>query len=43
MDVITTQAIALTDEKTDVTLLSERFNACVLLIEYLGGGWQEQG
>jgi NodT family efflux transporter outer membrane factor (OMF) lipoprotein len=40
LDVITTQAIALTDEKTDVTLLGERFNACVLLIQYLGGGWK---
>jgi len=39
LDVITIQATALTDEKTDVTLLGERFNACVLLIQYLGGGW----
>ena len=40
LDVITTEATALTDEKNDVTLLGERFNACVLLIQYLGGGWK---
>ena len=39
LDVITTQAIALTDEKAAVTILGERLNACVLLIEYLGGSW----
>jgi len=39
LDVINTQAIALSNEKTDVTLLGERMNAAVLLIEYLGGGW----
>ncbi len=39
LDVITTQAIALNNEKTAVTILGERMNACVLLIEYLGGGW----
>ena len=39
LDVINTQAIALTDEKTAVTILGSRMNACVLLIEYLGGGW----
>jgi len=39
LDVITTQATALTDEKTAVTILGERLNACVLLIQYLGGGW----
>jgi len=39
LDVITTQATALTDEKADVTILGERLNACVLLIQYLGGGW----
>jgi len=39
LDVINTQATALTDEKTAVTILGQRFNACVLLIEYLGGGW----
>ncbi|MDE2231768.1 MAG: efflux transporter outer membrane subunit [Candidatus Omnitrophica bacterium] len=41
LDVITTQAGALADERTDVTILGQRLNACVLLIEYLGGGWTE--
>jgi NodT family efflux transporter outer membrane factor (OMF) lipoprotein len=40
LDVIATQATALTDEKNAVTILGERFNACVLLIQYLGGGWK---
>jgi NodT family efflux transporter outer membrane factor (OMF) lipoprotein len=40
LDVITTQATALTDEKAAVTILGERMNACVLLIQYLGGGWK---
>ena len=39
LDVINTQATALVDEKTAVTILGERMNACVLLIQYLGGGW----
>jgi NodT family efflux transporter outer membrane factor (OMF) lipoprotein len=39
LDVITTQATALTVEKADVVILGERLNACVLLIQYLGGGW----
>ena len=39
LDVINTQATALVDEKTAVTILGQRLNACVLLIEYLGGGW----
>jgi len=39
LDVITTQATALADEKTSTTILGERLNACVLLIQYLGGGW----
>ena len=41
LDVINTQAIALNDEKTSVTILASRMNACVLLIQYLGGGWTE--
>ena len=40
LDVIITQATALTDEKAAVTILGERMNACVLLIQYLGGGWK---
>ena len=43
LDVITTQATALTDEKTAVTILGQRLNACVLLIQYLGGGWTATG
>ncbi|MBF0571079.1 MAG: efflux transporter outer membrane subunit [Candidatus Omnitrophica bacterium] len=39
LDVINTQATALTNERTAVTILGERMNACVLLIQYLGGGW----
>ena len=39
LDVINIQATALADEKTAVTILGQRLNACVLLIEYLGGGW----
>jgi len=42
LDVITSQATALTNEKTAVTLLGERMNACVLLIQYLGGGWASE-
>jgi len=41
LDVINIQATALTDEKTAATILGERLNACVLLIQYLGGGWRE--
>jgi NodT family efflux transporter outer membrane factor (OMF) lipoprotein len=39
LDVITTQATAFNDEKAAVSILGERMNACVLLIQYLGGGW----
>ncbi len=39
LDVISTQAIALTDEKEAVIILGQRMNACVLLIQNLGGGW----
>src|SRR5208283_3374650 len=41
LDVITTQAIALSTEKAAVVIFGERLNACVLLIEYLGGGWTD--
>jgi len=40
LDVIITTASALTDEKAAVIILGERMNACVLLIQYLGGGWK---
>jgi NodT family efflux transporter outer membrane factor (OMF) lipoprotein len=39
LDVINTQVTALTDKKAAVTILGQRMNACVLLIQYLGGGW----
>jgi NodT family efflux transporter outer membrane factor (OMF) lipoprotein len=41
LDVINTQVTALNDQRTAVTILGQRMNACVLLIEYLGGGWKE--
>ena len=40
LEVIITQAAALTNEKASVIILGERMNACVLLIQYLGGGWK---
>jgi NodT family efflux transporter outer membrane factor (OMF) lipoprotein len=40
LDVITIQATALSDEKAAVVILGERMNACVLLVQYLGGGWK---
>jgi NodT family efflux transporter outer membrane factor (OMF) lipoprotein len=39
LDVITSQTIALTNERTDVDLLRRRMDASVLLIKALGGGW----
>jgi len=36
-----TQAIALNDALTAVNVLGRRFNADVLLIEALGGGWNK--
>lgn len=39
LDVITTQATALNEERSAVSILGQRMNACVLLIQYLGGGW----
>ena len=41
LDVIVTQAIALNDALTAVNVLGRRFNADVLLIEALGGGWNK--
>jgi len=43
LDVINTQVNAFNDEKAAVTILGERMNACVLLIQYLGGGWTDSG
>lgn len=39
LGVITTQAIALTDERNAVDILTRRLTASVLLIEALGGDW----
>ena len=39
LNVITTQTIALTDERTAVTILQRRMVAAVTLITALGGGW----
>lgn len=39
LQVITTQAIALQDERTAVDILTRRMVASVLLVEALGGGW----
>jgi len=39
LSVITTQTIALTDERNAVDILTRRLTASVLLIEALGGGW----
>jgi NodT family efflux transporter outer membrane factor (OMF) lipoprotein len=39
LQVITTQAIALGDERTAIDLLTRRLTSSVLLIQALGGGW----
>jgi len=39
LNVITTQTIALSDERTAVTLLQQRMSASINLILALGGGW----
>ena len=39
LDVITTEAIALTNELNDVTILGNRMTAAVLLVQAVGGGW----
>ena len=41
LTVITSQATLLSAERTQVTLLTRRLTASVLLIEALGGGWNE--
>jgi len=38
--VITAQATSLADRQTQLAILQSRFNASVLLIENLGGGWE---
>ena len=39
LSVITTQTIALTDERNAVDILTRRLTASILLVEALGGGW----
>jgi multidrug efflux pump len=39
LDVVTTQATALTNERTAVEILGRRMVASVLLVKALGGGW----
>jgi len=39
LTVITTQAIALANERTEATIRGQQMNAAVLLIKALGGGW----
>jgi NodT family efflux transporter outer membrane factor (OMF) lipoprotein len=39
LNVIVTQNIALTDQRTAVQILGRRFDAAVALIQALGGGW----
>ncbi len=41
-DVITSQTTLLTNQETEVTLLSQRVTYCVSLIAALGGNWDEQ-
>jgi outer membrane protein TolC len=38
--VITSQTIALTDERSAVDLLTRQMTASVLLVQALGGGWE---
>jgi NodT family efflux transporter outer membrane factor (OMF) lipoprotein len=40
LNVVVSQATALTVERAAVIILGQRMNACVLLVEYLGGGWK---
>jgi NodT family efflux transporter outer membrane factor (OMF) lipoprotein len=42
LDVITTQAIALTNELSAAGILGSRMASAVLLIQAVGGGWQQE-
>jgi NodT family efflux transporter outer membrane factor (OMF) lipoprotein len=39
LNVVTVQAIALTNERTAISLSGQRLNAAALLVKALGGGW----
>ncbi|WP_321817223.1 MULTISPECIES: efflux transporter outer membrane subunit [unclassified Paraburkholderia] len=43
LDVVTSQTIALADERDAVVIEGRRMEACVRLIQALGGGWSEGG
>ena len=43
LDVIAVETIALTNERTLVTLMGRRLTAAVLLVKAVGGGWQVPG
>jgi len=42
LNVVTVQAIALTNERAAITISGQRLNAAVLLVKALGGGWSAQ-
>ena len=39
LNVVTAQTIALTNERTAISISGQRLNAAVLLVTALGGGW----
>jgi outer membrane protein TolC len=39
LNVVTAQTIALTNERTAISISGQRRNAAVLLVKALGGGW----
>jgi NodT family efflux transporter outer membrane factor (OMF) lipoprotein len=41
LSVVTTEATALANERTALSILGRRFSAAVLLIKALGGGWEK--
>ncbi len=42
LNTMTAQTVALDNQKIAVELLGQRWNATILLIKALGGGWHEQ-
>jgi NodT family efflux transporter outer membrane factor (OMF) lipoprotein len=43
LNVVTTQIIALTNERAAISISGQRLNAAVLLVKALGGGWSAPG